>query len=74
MLNSTRLGLSLLLLAAPVWAQFGSGFQGTVVDRSAGAVPGVLIKVTNIDTGVVREVSANGEGYYTVSRAWQLQD
>src|SRR5215469_16377860 len=67
MLNSTRLGLSLLLLAPCVWAQFGSGFQGTVVDRSAGAIPGVVIKVTNIDTGVTREVSANGEGYYTVS-------
>ena len=67
MLRPMRLGISLLLLTPSLWAQFGSGFQGTVVDRSAAAVAGVVINVTNIETGVSREVVANSEGYYTVS-------
>src|ERR1700676_5256657 len=67
MSTSFRLGLSLLLLAPCVWGQSGSGFQGTVTDHSAGAIPGVIIKVTNLDTGVAREVTASAEGYYTVS-------
>src|SRR5438552_1308146 len=52
----------LFLLAAAVWAQFGSGFQGTVVDRSGAIVPGVAIRVTNIDTGVTREVLSGYAG------------
>ena len=63
---SMRLGMALLLLVPSVWAQFGSAFQGTVTDRSGAAVPAVTINVQNIDTGVNREVIANGEGYYTV--------
>ena len=67
MFKSFALSISFLLLTPCVWGQFSSGFQGTVTDRSAGAVPGVTIKITNIDTGVSREVSSNSEGYYTVS-------
>jgi Carboxypeptidase regulatory-like domain len=62
----SRLTLFTLLAAPSVWAQFGSGFQGTVVDRTAGALPNVVLRVTNIDTGISREVVANAEGYYTV--------
>src|SRR6185312_12374017 len=67
MTKSIRVVLSLLLVTPCMLAQFSSGFQGTVTDRSAGAVPGVGVKITNIDTGVSREVSSNAEGYYTVS-------
>src|SRR6266699_633806 len=66
MFQPFRLILSSLLLAPLVWAQFGSGFQGTVVDRSGGVVPGVTIRVTNIDTGVAREVLSSAEGVYIV--------
>jgi hypothetical protein len=61
-----RLFLSTLFLTPTVWAQFGSGFQGTVTDRTSGAIPGVILKVTNVDTGISREVSTNAEGYYTM--------
>jgi hypothetical protein len=66
MLQLRRLSLLTLLLAPAIWAQFGSGFQGTVTDRSSGAIPSVVLKVTNIDTGITREVLANAEGYYTM--------
>src|SRR5437016_5157850 len=66
MFQPLRTVLISLLLAACVWAQFGSGFQGTVVDRSGGVVPGVTIRVTNTDTGVAREVVSSAEGVYIV--------
>jgi hypothetical protein len=66
MLQRFRVGLYILLLTPVVWAQFGSGFQGTVVDRSAGIVPGVTVRVTNIDTGVTREVLSSANGVYVV--------
>jgi hypothetical protein len=66
MFKAFRIGVYFFLVPC-IWGQFGSGFQGTVTDPSAGAIPGVTIKVTNIDTGVTREVTANAEGYYTVS-------
>lgn len=62
-----RLSFSMLLLAPLVWAQFGSGIQGTVVDRTSAVVPGVLIRVTNMDTGVSREVVSSEEGVYRVT-------
>src|SRR5262245_20835435 len=59
-------GLSLLLLAPAMWAQFGSGFQGTIVDRSGGVIPGVTVRITNVDTGVAREVATSANGTYVV--------
>jgi len=56
----------MLLLTPFAWAQFGSGFQGAVVDRSGGVVPAVAIRVTNIDTGVTREVLTGANGVYVV--------
>src|SRR5271167_4361050 len=56
----------MLLLPTFVLAQFGSGFQGTIVDGSGAVVPDVMIRVTNIDTGVTREVLSSGDGAYVV--------
>src|SRR6266581_350305 len=67
MFRSLRLDLSMLLLAPFVWAQFGSGFQGTVVDRSGAIIPGVAIRVANIDTGITREVMSSANGVYVVT-------
>jgi hypothetical protein len=76
MLQRFLLGLSTLLLTPAVWAQFGSGFQGTIVDRSGGIIPAVAIRVINTDTGVTREVisSANGVLRRSQPQSRQLQD
>jgi tetratricopeptide (TPR) repeat protein len=58
--------MCMLLLAAVAWAQFSSGFQGTVTDRSSGVVPGVVIRVMNTETGVQREVVSSESGVYVV--------
>src|SRR4051794_13069930 len=66
MLRFRALALFLLLLTTALWGQFGSGFQGTVTDLTGGVVPGVTIRVTNLNTGVIREVSSSGNGVYVV--------
>jgi hypothetical protein len=53
-------------MAALSWGQFGSGIQGTVLDRSGGVVPGARVTVKNLDTGVVRETLSSEEGVYRV--------
>src|SRR5262245_48871185 len=61
-----RLTCSVLLLTSVLYAQFGSGIQGTVADSTAAIVPGVRIVVTNIDTGVARETASSEEGIYRI--------
>lgn len=56
----------LLLLMPVLYAQFGSGIQGTVADSTAAIVPGVRIVVTNVDTGVAREAASSEDGIYRI--------
>src|ERR1700686_1471317 len=62
-------GLILLLLcgiAANVHAQVAGGsIAGTVTDSGARVVGNVRIRITNIATGVSREVTTNDEGVYS---------
>ena len=57
---------SALLTEPQVFAQFGSGIQGTVLDRSGAVVPGAHVVVTNLGTGVSREAMTSDEGVYRV--------
>ena len=60
------LGLVVALLGAgatSAWAQVGRAeLRGRVVDQQGGALPGVLVTITNQDTGTFREVITGGEG------------
>lgn len=38
--------------------------EGTIEDAQAGAVPGVRVTVTNVDTGLVRTVTTGSDGFY----------
>ncbi|MGI0026205.1 MAG: carboxypeptidase-like regulatory domain-containing protein, partial [Nitrososphaera sp.] len=57
----------LVVLAArgTVFAQ-NAGIQGVVTDPSGAYVPEVVIRVTNLATGVVNEVKTNEQGLYSV--------
>jgi hypothetical protein len=66
MLRFLQLAVSTLFLTQFLWAQFGSGIQGTVTDRSSAVMPGARILVTNLDTGVTREVVSSEIGLYRV--------
>lgn len=59
-----------LVLAGFSATAFGQAITGTllgtVLDSSGGAVPGVGVTVTNMDTGVTRTTTTGSEGYYSV--------
>ncbi len=57
----------ILLLALPVAAQKTSGqITGTVLDPSGAALPDTVISVTQVGTGLKREVKTSDDGVYTV--------
>jgi outer membrane receptor protein involved in Fe transport len=60
--------LALLLMAAPLPAQqqYGS-ITGLISDPSGAAVPGAAVVIANENNGVVTNLKANAEGYYTAT-------
>ena len=43
----------------------GAALSGLITDERGGAVPGATVSIKNLGTGVVREVSSNGDGFYS---------
>ena len=37
---------------------------GTVKDPNGGVIPGTMVTLTNVDTGIDRQTTTNGEGFY----------
>jgi len=65
------LGLSVLLLgvSTPALAQQGTAQLGGKISDAQGAVlPGVMIVITNEETGVSREITSTAEGGYFASQ------
>src|SRR5581483_2530256 len=61
--------LLIVLLLTPTWARAQSqaangSIEGTVVDSSGAALPGVTVTVTGVDTGASRTVVTNENGVY----------
>jgi len=56
----------MLLVSVPVLrAQRATGeVNGTVIDKSGGAVPGATVKLTNQGTKIVTQVQTNQSGYF----------
>src|SRR5437879_383206 len=59
--------LDLSFCAAYTHAQFVASIQGTVVDKSGGAVAGANVTVTNPDTGINKTTVTGDTGFYRVS-------
>src|SRR5215470_2590151 len=49
-----------------LWAQATSQIQGTVQDSSGAVLPGVEVKATQTDTGVVRTAVSSEDGRYVL--------
>ncbi len=64
-----RISLALMLVvgtAAPLFPQASSGtIVGTIKDQTGAVVPGATVTITNKDTGLARNASANGDGLYS---------
>jgi hypothetical protein len=61
-----RLAIVFGLACAVVWAQATSQIQGTVQDSSGAVLPGVEVKATQADTGVVRTAVSSEDGRYVL--------
>src|SRR5688572_21697377 len=60
--------LTVLLLAAPVFAQQGTTeLRGRVVDSGGGALPGVTVTIRNEATGMFRETVSSEDGSFIAS-------
>jgi Carboxypeptidase regulatory-like domain/TonB dependent receptor/TonB-dependent Receptor Plug Domain len=58
--------LSMLFSAAAQAQVAGGTLSGTVSDPNGGGVPKASVVITNVATGVDREVTTNSDGFYTV--------
>src|SRR6185436_3256593 len=60
-----KLALIFIVLPVLILAQSGnSAISGTVKDGSGAPIPGALVKLTNLDTGVVADSASNESGIY----------
>jgi carboxypeptidase family protein len=50
----------------PAYAQFTSGFQGTVTDTSGAAIPGANITLTDTKLGVTKTNTSNDSGFFRI--------
>jgi hypothetical protein len=64
-LPSIFIALLLGLLAVPAFSQTAQ-ITGRVTDSSSAVMPDAQVSVTNLSTGITRNATTNGEGYYTV--------
>ena len=58
---------SCVIASVPVQAQVtGATISGTVVDNSGRVIPNTAVTITNVATGISRDVTTNTDGFYTV--------
>ena len=68
LLFSTFLGLMLLGVSAPLWAQKDAGaIVGLVHDASGAVVAGAKVTVTEVDRGQELALTTNDQGQYVAS-------
>jgi hypothetical protein len=66
-LRATAWVLTCVLLATSAFGQSSNGtLSGTVTDTSGALIPGVTVKATNTETGIVSTGVTNESGAYTV--------
>ena len=57
--------LGTVLVPSPATAQTVTGtIQGVVTDATGGVLPGVSVQIKNADTGAVRDLTTNEQGFY----------
>ena len=66
-MKSIKMTWLLLLVAITLYGQYTSGIEATIVDQSGSAIADAQVIITNQATQVVRESTANINGYFRVS-------
>jgi len=54
-----------MLLALNCWAGTGGSVSGTVKDASNAVVTNAAVTATNVETGVLLQITTNGQGFYS---------
>src|ERR1700736_6779123 len=58
----------MLLLAGPLFSQSNTGrILGVVTDQTGGTIAGATVAVTNVQTGVVRNLTTDQAGEYVAT-------
>src|SRR5579864_6315147 len=57
-------GLALIALSLPAWAQVSASISGRVEDPSGAGVAGAAITVKSLETGAIRNTVTDGSGNY----------
>ena len=64
-MRGTYLLLSLLISCVLAWSQaVTANLVGTVSDSSGGVVPKAAVSITEVNTGVIRKLFTNADGFY----------
>jgi hypothetical protein len=66
MQRALRLFSVLIIVLPCLFAEFGSDIQGTIVDKSGGAIPNAQVEVTNLATGINLDVLTSDAGIFRV--------
>lgn len=66
MFRFITLGVFLIVAAGLSRAQFNSGVQGSIADRTGGVIAGAHVRVVNTATGVSRDAQTSDSGLYRV--------
>jgi hypothetical protein len=57
--------IALMVVATPTWAQsVGATLQGTVADGQGAVLPGVVVVINNVETGLNRTAVTDERGWY----------
>src|ERR1700722_4940306 len=57
---------TILFISSPIYAQVaGATLSGTITDPSGLGVPGAQVAIKNVGTGIVVNINANSEGFYS---------
>src|ERR1700674_2739905 len=57
--------IGMLLLSFPLFPQTSTGrIQGVITDQTGGSIAGATVAVTNVQTGVVRNLTTDQAGEY----------
>jgi Carboxypeptidase regulatory-like domain/TonB-dependent Receptor Plug Domain len=56
-----------VILSVAAWAQDTATLTGTVRDNSSAVIPGASISITNVATGIARELKTNSAGEYVAA-------
>ena len=60
-----RLYFTFILLALDCWAGTGGSVSGTVKDLSNAVITNAAVTATNVETGVLLQITTNGQGFYS---------